>query len=184
MQIVKYEIKNNILIVGFKEENFVVYAQIAFFDTKTKQELLQIAYIQCKNSIEYEKTLETHALTIDKEGEEFTPQIPMAVKLNVNFNTLTGQALDQYGEVFSIDIIFTVEDTDKATISDNKVIEAEVFEDTNYFIIAKFNMLEEKQERILHATKIIDENVDDEKIAIAEAIIDLSTRIQILEEVK
>jgi hypothetical protein len=191
VKIIKYEINKNILTVGFNEDNFVVYSSIAYDPNKTKQELLQQAYIQCKDAIEYEKTQDEPSILWNSGGdeeyeeyEEFTPEEPKANKLVVDFNNLTGEVLDQYCELYSTEVTFYIEGTDKAKIENNTVVESEVETDTEYFIAAKYNELVEKQKRIIYAPIIVDEPVDDEKIAMAEAIVDLNNRIQKLEGVK
>lgn len=121
MQIVKYETNKNILTVGFKEKDFVVYAQI-FNDTqKTKQELLQKAYKQCKKSIDYEKTLTEHSLVTELDGEEFIPEIPKFDFLEIDvpkyiefeenqesiiveLNSITK---DQYGDGVNVNVIYS-----------------------------------------------------------------------------
>lgn len=153
MQIVKYDIQDNIVEVGFKEGNFVVYTQIAYDENKTKQELLQLAYIQAKSSIDYEKTLDKHSFISEEEGEKFIPDIPKPTKVDVNFNELKGEVLDQYGDVYSTSVEFSIERTDKARIEDNTIIEDEVEEDEEYFIVARYNDLEEKQKRVIYVSK-------------------------------
>ncbi|ASN72267.1 hypothetical protein 10S12_5 [uncultured Caudovirales phage] len=153
MQIIEYKIEGNILTVGFKEDNFVVYSQIAHDNEKSKQELLQKAYEQCKSSIDYEKTLEEHSITTDKEGEEFIPQGPYASKLEIDFNSLTGKVLDQYNDLYSPDIIFCIEGTDKAKIRDNIIIEESTEQDVEYYVVAKYMDLEERQKRIIYAPR-------------------------------
>ena len=84
MKVVKYEIDKNILTVGFAENDFIVYTQLAYNATKTKQELLQKAYEQCKSAIDYEKTQEEHAFEWDgKGGEDFTPALPKAKSIEL-----------------------------------------------------------------------------------------------------
>lgn len=41
MQIVDYKVKNNILLVGFKEDNFVVYTQIGYDTNKINTSVIQ-----------------------------------------------------------------------------------------------------------------------------------------------
>ena len=151
MQVVKYDIQDNILEVGFKEDNFVVYTQIGYDENKTKEELLQLAYIQAKPSIDYEKTLDRHSFITKKEGEEFIPENPKPSKLNVDFNNLSGEILDQYGDIYSTNIDFFIEGTDKARIENDIVIVDEVEEDEEYFVVAKYDNLEERQYRTIYA---------------------------------
>jgi len=116
LKVVKYETDKNILTVGFAEDNFIVYTQLANDTTLTKQELLQKAYEQCKSAIDYEKTQEEHAFEWDgKGGEDFTPALPKAKsielildKLYVQFEAgqetaeivLSANVKDQYGETY------------------------------------------------------------------------------------
>lgn len=151
MQIVEYEINKNILIVGFKVDNFIVYSQIAYDENKTKHELIQLAYEQVKQTIDYEKTLEKHSFITDIEGEEFIPEEPKPKYLEIDFNALTGTVLDQYRDVYSTDIKFIIEGTDKARIEENTIIENIAEEDTEYFVVARYGDLEERQKRIIHA---------------------------------
>lgn len=153
MQIVKYEINKDILTVGFKVDDFIVYSQIAYDNDKSKNELLQSAYEECKKAIDYEKTLSQHSFITDKEGEEFTPEEAKPAKLIVDFNNLTGKVLDQYGDIYSEEVEFSIEDTDKARIEDNEVVEEEVEETTEYYVVAKYNDLEKKQKRIIFASE-------------------------------
>ena len=95
MQIIKYEVNDGLLTVGFKEMNFVVYSQIPHYSGLTKQQLLQKAYEQIKQTIDYEKTLQEHSFTTDEIGEEFVPE------LDVDFDNLTGTVLDQYIDIYS-----------------------------------------------------------------------------------
>jgi len=181
MQIVEYLIDNTVLTVGFKEDNFVVYSVIAYDITLTKQQLLQKAYEQVKLTIEYEKTLEEHSFITEKTGEEFIPEQSKLNKLEVDFNKLQGKVIDQYGNIISTDVIFSIEGTNKARIENNKIVEDEVEKDTEYYIIARYKDLEKKQKRIIYCTKIVEEKIDPEKVAIAEAIVDLNNRLQKIE---
>ena len=152
MQIIKYEVNDGLLTVGFKEMNFVVYSQIPHYSGLTKQQLLQKAYEQIKQTIDYEKTLQEHSFTTDEIGEEFVPELPKPIALDVDFDNLTGTVLDQYGDIYSEeDIEFTIEGTDKARIEDNIIVEDATEEDTEYFIVARWGGLEEKQKRIIYA---------------------------------
>lgn len=149
MQIVKYEINKNILTVGFKEDNFVVYAQVGFDENKTKDELLQLAYIQAKPSIEYEKTLDEHSFITDEVGEEFIPEQPKPSKLDVNFDSLEGKVIDQYGDLFNGEVEFYIE-SGVVRIEDGVVVEDVVEEDTDYTIYAKHNDLEVFKTRTIY----------------------------------
>ena len=149
MQIIEYEVKKSILTVGFKEDNFAVYAQVTYDDNKTKEELLQLAYIQARPSIKYEKTLNEHSFATEEVGEEFIPELPKPTNLDVNFDSLTGKVLDQYGDVFDGEVIFTI-DSDVARIEDGTIVEDVVEEDTEYKIIASYNDLVIQESRVIY----------------------------------
>lgn len=149
IQIISYEVEKSILIVGFKVNDFVVYSSIGYDSKKTKQQLLQLAYEQVKQTIDYEKTLDEHSFVTEEGGEEFTPEPPKPTKLDVNFDSLTGKVLDQYGNVFDGEVIFTI-DSDVARIEDGIIVEDEVEEDTEYKIIASYNDLIVQENRIIY----------------------------------
>ena len=185
MQIVKYEEQENSILVGFKKHNFVVYGMIGKIEGLTKEQHLQKLYEQCKSAIDYEEERylqgKSNSILTELEGEEFVPEEPKPLSLVADFNSLTGKVLDQYRKLYSIDVIFSIEGTDKAKIENNTVVESEVEENVEYSVVAKYNELVEKQKRIIYAPIIVDEPVDDEKVAMAEAIVDLDNRITILE---
>lgn len=181
MEIVKYKQEDSSLIIGFKEDNFVVYSVISYDETLSKNELLQKAYLQVKDTIEYEKNSQEHSFITEETGEEFIPEQSKLNKLEVDFNKLQGKVIDQYGNVISTDVIFSIEGTNKARIENNKIVEDEVEKDIEYYIIAKYKDLEKKQKRIIYCTKIVEEKIDPEKVAIAEAIVDLNNRLQKIE---
>lgn len=119
MQIVEYEVNKSVLLVGFKKDNFIVYSQIPYDETKSKDELLQLAYIQAKSSIDYESSLDEHSFVTDKEGYEFTPDDPIVCSVdlsvdNVQFQFEEGQEFeniqlyvsvkDQYGNDIASDV--------------------------------------------------------------------------------
>lgn len=187
MQIIKYEANKNILTVGFKdidtsENNFVVYTQIPVDSTKAKQELLQRAYKQCKNSIDYEKTQTEHNLTTDETGDEFTPEVSKLTKLQIDFENLKGVALDQYGDIVSTEIVFTVEGTDKAVIKDGKIVEQLVAADTEYNIVATYESLAEKQKKVIYAPKVIPTQVSETDKQVANFILDTTNRLDTIEK--
>lgn len=182
MQIIKYELNNNILAVGFKEDNFVVYVDIAYDSSLSKQELLQRAYIQVKSIIEYEKTQVEHSIIMVETGEGFIPETPKPTRLIIDFCRLKGKTLDQYGEVYSTDTAFSVEVTDKAIIQNEQIIEQEVSVDT--YIVAKYNDLVEKQKRTIYTPKTAKEPVNNNLADVYEAIIGLDNRISKIEEGK
>lgn len=196
MQIIKYEVNRNILTVGFKEDNFVVYSQIAFDSAKTKRELLQKAYVQCKGAIDYEKTQTEHSFTTEVEGEEFIPEQSKAtiVKLNSDKNhiqfalnqeneivNLSVEIKDQYGDDFAGSIAFV---TDYGAINNNVLTIPKVTENEVITITANIGDIWDTIKINVYPytePKIVNEVVDDETIAIAELIIDFDTRLKILE---
>lgn len=182
MQIVKYEINKNILTIGYKENNFVVYSQIVYDATKTKEELLQNAYIQCRNAIEYEETQTEHSLLTEEKGEEFIPEQSKTVKLVADFNNFTGKVLDQYGETISANTIFTIEGANKAKIENGKIVEQPVIADTEYFIVAKCGDFIEKQKRVIYAPKVVQPQVSENEIQLASFILDTTSRIENIEK--
>lgn len=109
-------------------------------------------------------------------------------KLDVDFNNLIGNILDQYGDVFSTDITFSIEGTDKARIQDTSIIEEDVREDIEYYIVAKYKELEEKQKRIIEVKKpteveMLEEinNLKKDRTISMKAMIELHTKIMKLE---
>lgn len=131
IQIISYEVEKGILIVGFKVDDFVVYSSIGYDSKKTKQQLLQLAYEQIKQTIDYEKTLNEPSITSDKVGEEFIPNEPELRLLRllvdndyIQFEEGQENAMlslsiiskDQYNEDIEVDIEIT---TTLGTIKDN-----------------------------------------------------------------
>mgnify|MGYP001309521468 CR=1 FL=1 len=139
MKLLKYEKQGNNVFVAFLQDNILKSATVVD-GGRTKEEILQDAYILAKDQVGEQVLMEDIIL----------PE-PILKRINVDFNTLTGVALDQYGDKLEQEIIFSIEGTDKARIEDGELIEDEVEEDTSYFIVAKAGDLEEKQERIIFA---------------------------------
>lgn len=142
MKLLKYEKQGNNVFVAFLQDNILKSATVVD-GGRTKEEILQDAYILAKDQTGEEILMEDIAL----------PE-PVLKRIKVDFNTLTGIALDQYGDKLEQEIIFSIEGTDKARIEDGELIEDEVEEDTSYFIVAKAGDLEERQERIIFAPVI------------------------------
>lgn len=125
MQIIKYGVNKNILTVGFKESNFVVYSQLFYDTSKTIRILLQDAYVQVKSAIDYENILTEHSILTDEIGEEFIPEIPTASKVIIDnvinyFSCLqvdnltqqfTTKVYDQYGDLIGGTVTFTLDTT-------------------------------------------------------------------------
>lgn len=189
MEIIEYKIEGKILTVGFKESNFVVYSIIHYLETENKEQLLQRAYINAKSTIDYEKTLDKHSMTTDKIGEIFIPEPSKATRLDVDFNNLKGKVLDQYGEIISVDVDFDIQGVEKAKIQDGLIIEEEVAEDTEYYIVAKYGVLEKKQKRIIKVkeptkAEILEEEINNlkrDRTISMKAMIELHTKIMKLE---
>lgn len=131
IQIISYEVEKSILTVGFKVDDFVVYSSIGYDSKKTKQQLLQLAYEQIKQTIDYEKKLNEPSITSDKVGEEFIPNEPELRLLRllvdndyIQFEegqenamvSLSTISKDQYNENIEVDIEIT---TTLGTIKDN-----------------------------------------------------------------
>lgn len=174
IRVVKYEVTCNTLQVGFNVRHFVVYAEVYNDPDKTKEQLIQQAFEQCKQSIDYEKTQEFPSLPwIDEDGDEFIPGDPLPTSLVVNFNNLSGTVLDQYRDIYSTDIEFYIEGTDKAVIESNTVIEYEVEEDTEYIIVAKFEGLTKEQKRIIYARNTIElDSIRKQLLEVQQYIVD------------
>lgn len=144
MKLLKYENLDKDTIVGivFDDET---YGLVRILDsTRPKEEILKDAYIILKNSdrLNYEgdvSTLEDLMLPTSK-----------ATFMDVDFYNFSGKVYDQYGDEIFKDITFEIVGTDKAKIENKKLIEEEVTEETSFFIVAKCNTLEEKQERKLY----------------------------------
>ena len=144
MKLLKYENLDKDTIVGivFDDET---YGLVRILDsTRPKEEILKDAYIILKNSdrLNYEgdvSTLEDLVLPTSKP-----------TFMDVDFYGFSGHVYDQYGDEIFKDITFEVVGTDKVRIENKKLIEDEVAEETSFFIVAKCENLEEKQERKLY----------------------------------
>ena len=197
LEIVKYEVERGILTVGFKdvEHRFVVYTSLAYDETKTKDELLQQAYIQARPAIEYERTLEEHSLTTTERGEPFTPEPPKPSKITIHCDdmvkfgafdeektlSLNAEIFDQYGEPYNGAITWT---TSYGTVTGNVLFIPKVTAYTEISITAHIGQA--SQVKVIRAfpyevPPIVDEPLDDEMVAMAEAIIDLDARLKAIE---
>lgn len=200
MQIVKYETNRNILMVGFKEQdnsknNFVVYTQIPADSTKTKQELLQQAYKQCKNSIDYEKTQTEHALTTNETGDEFTPETAKVTNIEIvgqniiqsNNAAITSQyaatVKNQYNEVLNTAVTWSIESAvENVSINAAGLISVGIITaDKDIALKATCGDINNTLNVKILKPQVIKESVDDDKVAMAEALIDLNTRLKALE---
>ena len=193
----KYEIDKNILTVGFAENDFIVYTQLAYDNTKTKQELLQKAYEQCKSAIDYEKTQEEHAFEWDGVGgEEFVPEPHnakivelIADRYSHQFElgqetveiVLSVEVQDQYGEAYDGAVQFA---TTLGSVAGNILTIPKVDVFTKVEVTASSGGVEDTKELFIYPyvePQIVDERVDEEITAMAEAIIDLDSRLSALE---
>ena len=192
MKVVKYEIDKNILTVGFAENDFIVYTQLAYDNTKTKQELLQKAYEQCKPAIDYEKTQAEHAFAWDgKDGEDFTPALPKAksielildksfVQFEANQETaeivLSVEVQDQYGEVYDGAVQFS---TTYGNISENTLIIPSVTEYTEVVIAAEIEGISDT--KTIQLFPYIEPQVIQLEPTIEDYLLDLDYRISCIE---
>jgi len=189
---VKYEIDKNILTVGFAENDFIVYTQLAYDATKTKQELLQKAYEQCKSAIDYEKTQTEHAFAWDGiGGEEFTPSSPKAksiqftvdksfVQFEANQETaeiaLFTDVKDQYGDNYIGNIEFS---TTYGNILENTLIIPSVTEYTEVIITAKIEDISDT--KTIQLFPYIEPQVIQLEPTIEDYLLDLDYRISCIE---
>lgn len=192
MKIVKYEIDKNILTVGFAENDFIVYTQLAYNATKTKQELIQKAYEQCKSAIDYEKTQMEHAFEWDgKGGEDFTPALPKAksielildksyVQFEANQETaeiaLSADVKDQYGDNYIGNIEFL---TTYGNISENTLIVPSITEYTEVIITAKIEDISDT--KTIQLFPYIEPQVIQLEPTIEDYLLDLDYRISCIE---
>ena len=139
MKLLKYEKQGNNVFVAFLQDNILKSATVAD-GGRNREEILQDAYILAKDQVGEEILM-----------EDITLPEPVLKRIKVDFNTLTGIALDQYGDEIEQEITFEVEGTDKARIEGGELIEDTVENDVSYFIVAKAGDLEERQERTIYA---------------------------------
>lgn len=194
MQIVKYEVNKGMLTVGFKEDNFVVYSQIAFYENKTREELLQEAYRQVKHAIEYEKTQDEHSFTTDQEGEEFIPEHPKIKTLQLSVNKsliqfeknqenatveLSIRAKDQYGDDIDVNATFN---TSLGTIEGNILTIPSVAEYTEVVITAYVDVISDSKIIYVYPYNIEPaEPEPTEMDMIRDYLLDIDFRLVILE---
>lgn len=168
LEVIDYMEKGTKVSVGFKKHNFVVYSEIGTETNLGKSDYLQKMYEQVKTAIDYELKMfeegKENTILTDKIGEVFTPNNPEPSKLEVDFGNLAGKVLDQYGDIYSEDIKFSIEGTKKVVIENNAVKESSVEEDTNYSVLAKYEILEKRQERTVYAYKRSDIEILEEQV--------------------
>ena len=146
----KYKILNQ---TDNRIELFVLYEDNTFtilnLVQDTLENVLKNAYVLSKNieRLQYGEEIPTDLETYEK------PQSVATKITNVDFNNLTADIYDQFGDLMQVDIDFTIEGTDKAKIENGKIVEDVVDTDTSYFIVAKYGDLEERQERFLYAPR-------------------------------
>ena len=139
MKLLRYEKQGNNVFVAFLQDNILKSATVAD-GGRTKEEILQDAYILAKDQVGEQVLM-----------EDITLPEPVLKRIKIDFTMLTGIALDQYGDEIEQEIIFEIEGTDKAKIEDGQLIEDTVENDVSYFIVAKAGDLEERQERTIYA---------------------------------
>lgn len=111
---------------------------------RTKDDILKDAYILLRN---------VERVRFEGEAKDFDDLILPAPKesfMEVDFYSLTGKVYDQYGDLMDKEVQFEIQGTDNAKIENHKLIEEEVEEITSYFIVAKCEELEEKEERFIY----------------------------------
>lgn len=111
-------------------------------DNRDEKEIMKDIRILTKNTVG-----EPFVGTTDIEDYAFEDSKPTL--MYVDFNNLTGEVYDQYAELMEVPIVFSI-DSEVASIQDNKIIEKEVAEPTSYFIVAKVEDLEQRQERHIY----------------------------------
>lgn len=192
MKVVKYETDKNVLTVGFAEDNFIVYTQLAYDNTKTKQELLQKAYEQCKSAIDYEKTQEEHAFEWDGiGGEKFIPESPNAKiveliadryfhQFEIGQETaeivLSVEVQDQYGDNYIGNIELS---TTYGNISGNTLIIPSVAEYTEVVITAEIEGISDT--KTIQLFPYVEPQVIQPEPTVEDYLIDLDYRVSLLE---
>lgn len=137
----KYKIDNGGLVLMIIDEH-QYQAQVTTID-RDISEVLHDAYI-LREPIGI-------ALKNFTEFKDYDLPEPIATTLDIDWYSLKGQVYDQYGKDMEIPITFTIEGTDKAKIADGKIVTEDVKEDTSFFIVAKANNLEKREERWIYA---------------------------------
>ena len=167
----KYKILNQ---ADNRVELFVLYEDNTFtvlnLAQDTLENMLKNAYILSKNieRLQYEGEVPTDLETYEK------PQSVATTITNVDFDNFKADIYDQFGDKMNVDVTFEIEGTG-ARIEDGEVIEDAVDNDTSYFIVAKYDDLEERQERFLYAPREVEPSQIDilnNKIAELEQVID------------
>ena len=143
----KYKILNQ---TDNRVELFVLYEDNTFtvlnLAQDTLENMLKNAYILSKNieRLQYDGKVPADLEVYKK------PQSAATKITNVDFYNFTADIYDQFGEKMNVDVTFEIEGTG-ARIENGKIIEDVVDNDTSYFIVARYENLEERQERFLYA---------------------------------
>lgn len=144
MKLLKYETLDKDTVVGIVFDDNT-YGLVRILDsTRPREEILKDAYIILKNTDRLDYTGDVLTL------EDLVLPTSKTTFMDVDFYKFSGHVYDQYGDEIFKDITFEVVGTDKAKIENKKLIEEEVQEETSFFIVAKCDSLEEKQERKLY----------------------------------
>lgn len=90
MQVIKYEVQENDILVEFKRRNYAVSGMIskARVAGLPKKDIIQKVYEVCKPSLDYEEDRFLKGLpnskTTDENGEVFVPLLPKVTKVNLS----------------------------------------------------------------------------------------------------
>lgn len=144
MKLLKYEKYERDMIVGIVFDDNTYNLVRIVDNTRPKQEILKDAYIILKNVDRLDYLDDINKL------QDLELASPKTTFMDIDFYNLSGVVYDQYGEAMDKEISFVIEGTDKAKIVDGKLIEKEVEEEASFFIVAKCEDLEQKQERTLY----------------------------------
>ena len=177
----KYKILNQ---KDSRVELFVLYEDNTFtvlnLAQDTLENILKNAYIitsNATNRLPYTEENPTDLETYEK------PQSAATTITNVDFNNFTADIYDQFGEKMNANVTFEIEGTG-ARIEDGTIIEDVVENDTSYFIIARYDNLEERQERFLYAPREVEPSQIDilnNEVAELEEVIDTIVGDDIIE---
>lgn len=126
MEIIKYEVIDNTVSCGFKENNYVVYAQTGVKEGYTKTKYLQEMYQEVKHALDYERNMfnsgKPNSIITEESGEEWVPEQPKVSKIYITIGnpylafaegdlvketSLQIVSKDQYGETITCDVELT-----------------------------------------------------------------------------
>lgn len=200
LEIVKYEVEKGILTVGFKdvEKGFVVYASVPYDENKSKDQLIQEAYIQAYPSIKYERSLDTHSITTNETGLPFTPEPSHPARIEIQAPDkieFTSEEMeetsapvnvlvyDQYGELYDTEVSLF---TDLGTIEEGilKIPKVDSYREATITATVG-NLTESKIIQVFPYYLPVNDNpsgISNEMIFMAEAIVDLESRLTALEQ--